>query len=126
MLQRGATRPLRLMNISSVSQIVVVDRKSVEQLQTLMKCAIATTPMQVNYLSNFNHYYEWKTAITCTLSGALSLNLSLLPGVPSHQGCGWKLHRRRRAWEWGARLGSYTIIDRQYWEMDYYERSEKF
>jgi hypothetical protein len=52
------------------------------------------------------------------LSGALSLNLSSLPGVPSHQGCGWKPHRRRRAWEWGARLGSYKIIDRQYWEMN--------
>jgi hypothetical protein len=71
------------MNISSLSQIVVVDGKSV---------------------NNFNHYYEWKTAITRTLSGALSLNLSSLPGVPSHQGCGWKPHRRRRAWEWGALL----------------------
>jgi hypothetical protein len=86
------------MNISSLSQTVVVDGKSV---------------------SNFNHYYEWKTAITRTLSGALSLNLSSLPGVPSHQGCGWKPHRRRRAWEWGARHGAYTIIDRKDGEMDF-------
>jgi len=41
-----------------------------------------------------------------------------LPGAPSHQGCGWKPHRRRRAWEWGARLGANTIIDRQDWEID--------
>jgi hypothetical protein len=52
------------MNISFLSQIVVVDGKSV---------------------SNFNHYYEWKTAITRTLSAALSLNLSSFTGVPSHQ-----------------------------------------
>jgi hypothetical protein len=86
------------MNISSVSQIVVVDGKSVNK---------------------FNHYYEWKTAITRTLSGALSPNLTSLHGVPSHQGCGWKPHRRRRAWEWGARLGTDTIIDRQDGEMDF-------
>jgi len=34
-------------------------------------------------------------------------------------------NRRRRAWEWGARLGSYTIIDRQEWEMDFHEISVK-